>query len=275
MAVWDVLDRPLAVAPGPSQLGLDHPVAVGVQGPEAKILELLLHVVEPEADGDGSVDLEGLARDPPPPFDGQGIDGAHVVETVGELDEHDPHVVRHREQHLAVVLGLHDVARGGLDLGQLGHPVHQLGNFLSEVARDALLVDRRGPPSRRGASPRWTLSVSSRIPTRTRATSTGVGDVGIAGRALLSAVGLRPEEIGPVDGLYLRRVQVRPGLIAEVADRSHLVMLPGAGATRLWRGGRRAPRSADPRPRPCPRHPHDLRRASPPLRPPRRRPRLP
>ena len=224
----DVLDRPLAVAPGPPQLGLDHPVAVGVQGPEAKILELLLHVVEPEADGDGSVDLEGLARDPPPPFDGQGIDGAHVVETVGELDEHDPHVVRHREQHLAVVLGLHDIARGGLDLGQLGHPVHQLGNFLSEVARDALLVDRRVLHHVVEHPCDDALGVEPH-PDEDPRDLDRVGDVGIAGRALLSAVGLRPEEIGPVDGLYLRRVQVRPGLIAEVADRSHLVMLTATG----------------------------------------------
>ena len=106
----DVLDGPLAVAPGPPQLGLDHPVAVGVQGPEAQVLELLLHVVESEPDGDGGVDLERLARDAPPPVGRESIDGAHVVETVRELDEHHPHVVRHCEQHLAVVLGLHDDA---------------------------------------------------------------------------------------------------------------------------------------------------------------------
>ena len=230
-----VLDRALAVAPGPPELALDYAVAVGVEGPEAEVLELLLHVVEPEPDGDGSVDLEGLARDPPPPVGGEGVDRAHVVETVRELDEHDAHVVGHREQHLAVVLGLHDVPRRGLDLGQLGHPVHEVGHVLAEVLGDALLADRRVFHHVVEHPRDDALGVEAHAD-EDACDLDGVGDVGVPGRALLSAVGFRPEEIGPVDGLYLAAVQVGPGLVAEIGDRSHVVMLPGPGSVTFSQG---------------------------------------
>ena len=189
------MTRALAVAPGPAQLGLDHAVAVGVEGPEAEVLELLLHVVEPEPDGDGSVDLERLAGDAPSSVNLERVDGAHVVEPVGELHEHDAHVVRHREQHLAVVLGLDDIPGGRLDLGQLGDAVHQVGHFPSEVPGDALLSDRRvlhhvvEHPRDDALAVQAHADEDARDLDRMR-------DVGVPGRALLSAVGFRAEEIG-------------------------------------------------------------------------------
>ena len=52
------------------------------------------------------VDLHRLAGDALLLLDRQGVQRAHVVEPVGELDEDDPDVLGHRQQHLSDVLGL-------------------------------------------------------------------------------------------------------------------------------------------------------------------------
>ena len=41
-----------------------------------------------------------------PPLLGEELEGAHVVEAVGELHQDDADVVHHGQEHLAVVLGL-------------------------------------------------------------------------------------------------------------------------------------------------------------------------
>jgi hypothetical protein len=43
---------------------------------------------------------------PPLLLDRQRADRAHVVSAIGELDEDDSQILRHREQHLAEALGL-------------------------------------------------------------------------------------------------------------------------------------------------------------------------
>ena len=66
----------------------------------------------------------------------QVADRPHVVQPVGELDEQDAQVLRHRHQELAEVLRLLVRGRGELEVGELGHPVDQLGDLLAEAERD-------------------------------------------------------------------------------------------------------------------------------------------
>ncbi len=66
---------------------------------------------------------------------------AHVVQPVGELHQHDPDVTRHRDDHLAEVLGLLLLAALEGNSGNLGHAVDQLGDFGAEGALD---LDQRG-----------------------------------------------------------------------------------------------------------------------------------
>jgi hypothetical protein len=63
-------------------------------------------------------------------------EGAHVVETVGQLDQDHPDVGGHRHHHLAVVLGLALVAALERDLGQLGDAVDELGDLVAEPLPD-------------------------------------------------------------------------------------------------------------------------------------------
>ena len=65
----------------------------------------------------------------------------HVVEAVGELDEDDPDVVDHRQQHLAEVLGLPLFARRKRNGADFGDPLDDVGDLGAEVLLN--LLDRR------------------------------------------------------------------------------------------------------------------------------------
>ena len=80
-----------------------------------------------------SVDVERLARDPPPFWLGQRLESAHVVQAVGELYQDDANVVRHRQQHLADVLGLVLLLAAEADAAQLGHPFDQTRDISAEL----------------------------------------------------------------------------------------------------------------------------------------------
>jgi hypothetical protein len=56
---------------------------------------------------------------------------AHVVQAIGELDEDDAHVARHREQHLAEILGLR-VLGSRTRAVDLRDAVHQLRHGLAK-----------------------------------------------------------------------------------------------------------------------------------------------
>jgi hypothetical protein len=66
------------------------------------------------------------------------LERAHVVQAIGELDEDHANVVDHRQQHLAVVLGLPLLAGREGDLGDLGDPFHDVEHVDPEVLLDAL-----------------------------------------------------------------------------------------------------------------------------------------
>src|SRR5580692_7398231 len=57
---------------------------------------------------------------------------AHVVEAVGQLDEHNTHVGDHGEKHLADVLCLAILAVGELDLVDFGDAFNDVGNLIAE-----------------------------------------------------------------------------------------------------------------------------------------------
>ena len=117
---------------------LDLGVLARVQGGEGEVLQLPLDRVDSQPVGQRRVDLQRLARLRHLLLLGQGAQGAHVVQAVGQLDQDHPDVGGHRHHHLAVVLGLALVAALEGDPGQLGHPVDELGDLLAELDADLL-----------------------------------------------------------------------------------------------------------------------------------------
>ena len=110
-----------------------------------------------------------------------GIERAHVVQPVGQLDQHDADVVDHRQEHLAQALGLLRVlARAWTlavvgrprDAAELGDAVDQPCDARAELGLDLLQRDRRvlDHVVERAAA---IVSASSCIPARMVATAIG------------------------------------------------------------------------------------------------------
>ena len=100
------LDVRLAGPAAALELGGEAPVGLRLERLEAEVLELPLELPDAQPLGERGVDLGGLAGDALLLLDRQGAQGAHVVEPVGELDEHHADVLRHGQEHLADVLRL-------------------------------------------------------------------------------------------------------------------------------------------------------------------------
>ena len=99
--------------------------ASGSSALKHEVLELPLELPDAQPLGQRRVDLGGLARDALLLLDGQGTQGAHVVQPVGELDEHHADVFGHGQEHLADVLRLLLLVGSGAELGQLGDAVDE------------------------------------------------------------------------------------------------------------------------------------------------------
>ena len=181
----------------------DLVVDLRVHGREGEVLELPLQGVHAQPVGQRRVDLEGLAR---LALLGLLLDvaqGAHVVQPVGELDDQDPDVLAHRDDHLADGLGLRGVAV--LDLVELGDAVDEQRDLVAEVGAQLVegvrrvldrVVQQGGHEGRLGhADVRQDRGHRQRV-----------GDVGVAALAGLAAVVLLG---GVVGALEQRQVGLR------------------------------------------------------------------
>ena len=139
----DLLQELLLVAARALERALEHPVALRIQGREPQVLQFQFQVIQAEALGDRRVDLEGLAGDRAPARHGHGLDGAHVVGAVGELDQHHAQVAHHREQHLAEAFRLRLLAALELDLVELGDAVDDFGDVGAEALGQLVLGSGR------------------------------------------------------------------------------------------------------------------------------------
>jgi hypothetical protein len=109
-----------------------------------------------------------------------------------ELDQDDPDVLGHREQHLADVLGLLLLVAVSAEARQLGDAVDELRNLrpeaLLDVAQRELGVLRDVVQERRLDRDRIDAQLSDDLGRRDR-----VGDIFLAGRAALALVRLDGE----------------------------------------------------------------------------------
>jgi len=207
-----LVDEVLAVGATLRDPPLDLLVLARVQGREGEVLELPLHVVDAEPVRQGRVDLERLLRLLDLLLLAQVAERVHVVETVAELDEDDADVGRHRDDHLAVVLGLLLLLRGEVHLGELGDAVDQHGDLGAELLLDPR--DRRARvfdhvvQERRGDRDRVEVELGG-----VQRRADRMVDVGLAALALLTAV----QQTGGGEGAH-DELAVGVGIVA--FDRS-------------------------------------------------------
>ncbi len=128
----------------------------------------------------------------------QVLERAHVVQAVGQLDEHHAHVGDHGQKHLADVLGLAVFAVGELDLVDLGDAFDDVGDLVAKVGFDLLagggsifdrIVEQAG-----GDGGRVQLHLRQNF-----SDFKGMDDVGLAGGAHLPFVMLDAEFPGFAD----------------------------------------------------------------------------
>ena len=144
----------LAVGAALGDHRLDLVVLARVQRLEREVLELPLERVDAEPVRERRVDLERLARLLHLLLAAEVLDRAHVVEPVGELDQDDPDVLGHRDDHLPVVLGLGVLAALELDPRQLRDALDEVRDLVAELGRASRRRRPRCPRRRRGAARR-------------------------------------------------------------------------------------------------------------------------
>ncbi len=108
-------------------------VRLGLEVAERQVLELGLDPADAEPVGERGVDLERLARDALALRRVEVLERAHVVQAIGELDQDDPDVVDHGQDHLAEVLGLGLLLARELELRDLGHALDDVRDVRAEV----------------------------------------------------------------------------------------------------------------------------------------------
>ena len=133
-------------------------VVLRLQVLERQVLQLGLHLRHAEAVGQRGVDLPGLQGDALLLLGRQLLQGPHVVQPVGQLDDDDPGILGDRQQQLAVVLDLL-LGRGAEgQVADLGQPVDDARDFRPELPGDVLGARHRSPRPRRAAAPRRSRS---------------------------------------------------------------------------------------------------------------------
>ena len=214
----DLRDQ-VAVAGGQRVEALaDQVIGLRIELPERQVLELLAQMMHAHAAGERRIDIDRLLGDAGPAFRRHVLERAHVVQAVGELDQQHPHVVGDRQQKLAEILRLLGLARHQVELFQLGEAFDQMADIGAENlvdlgprgrrVLDGVVQERR----RDGGVVELEVGQNGRDFER-------MAEIGVAGGALLLAVGLHGVDIGAVEQ---RLVGV--GIVA--ADPFDQVVLP-------------------------------------------------
>ena len=119
----------------------DALVGIGLQVEEGQVLELPFNGAHAQTVGQGRIHVHGLASLKQATVLTQGCKGAHVVQTVGKLNDDDADVLGHGEEHLAQREGLLLVHAVDFDVGELGHAIDELGH---RIAKQAGNIGKRG-----------------------------------------------------------------------------------------------------------------------------------
>ena len=106
--------------------------ADGIGIAKGQVFELAAHFAHAETVGEGGIDVERFAGNGFAALGPEVLEGAHVVQAIGELDEDDAHIGDHGQQHFAYVFGLPVFAIGELDFVDLGDAFDDVGDLVAK-----------------------------------------------------------------------------------------------------------------------------------------------
>src|SRR5579862_3563071 len=112
-------------------------VFFGMEIFEREILHLPFHFGDPEPVGEWRVNIDCLFGKPLLLFGRQVFEGAHVMQAVGEFQEHHADVAHHRKKHFPVTLGLSDFVAAE-NIGNLRGAIDNVRNDIAELCPDIL-----------------------------------------------------------------------------------------------------------------------------------------
>ena len=216
----DRVDDPLGGGALGLDLGAQRLVGGRLQVHERQLLQLVLHLAHPQAVGDRGVDVERLLGDAGAAVLRHVLEGAHVVQAVGELDEDHANVVDHRQEHLAEVLRLALLAGRERDGADLGDPLDDVGDVGAEQLADA--VDRgQGVFDHVVEQPRGDADHVQALVGEDVRNLKRVNEIRLAGMAYLALVLERREHVGPAEQFQVRLRAVGADLPQEVLESDH------------------------------------------------------
>ena len=109
----------------------------GFENAEREILELVADEAHAEPVSDGRINLQSFSSDALLLGRIEVLNGAHVMQAIGQLDDHHAHVVDHRQHHFADVFGLAGFGSQHVKAANFGDTFDQPGSLLAEAFLDA------------------------------------------------------------------------------------------------------------------------------------------
>ncbi len=106
---------------------------------EGQVFQLAAHLAHAQTMRERRVNVQGFAGDGLLALRPQMLKGAHIVQPVGQLDEHHAHIGDHGQQHLAHIFRLAVFAIGKLDLVDIGDALDDVGHLLAEAGLNLLV----------------------------------------------------------------------------------------------------------------------------------------
>ena len=112
--------------------GIDLIVSYGIDIAKGQIFEFAAKFPHAQAVRERRVNIEGFPRDGLLAFRLQMLQRAHIVETIGQLDEHDSYIRDHGQQHFTDVFRLTIFAVGELDFVDFGDTIDDMSDLFAK-----------------------------------------------------------------------------------------------------------------------------------------------
>ena len=214
---------------------VDLAVALGMQGGQRQVLQLVLDLLHAQPVGQRGVDVQSLLGHPFLLVFGQRGQGSHVVESVGQLDYQHPEVLGQGDQHLADAGRLLFLAGVEVEALQLGDAVHDEPDIGTEVPLE--VVEGDGGVLHRivqqGGGHRHVIQT---LPGHDGGHRQRMVDVGLSGLAGLACMGGQRHLVGPLDHRRIRAGMMDP--VFGQQGRRLVDHLTGAASPREYPGHR-------------------------------------